>query len=322
MRAPCNGSMYTRDHPKASGDHPQAFGDTRQSGLRRASSPGNISRNIKKVPHRARARQHPLTQGTHRFCLEGPSKGREVEDKDRSECALRRWVSRGVHRTWVRPFRIRSRHFFVHDAIQVHLHRRLVLRLPLRFHPCPPPPSPAPLPLPPPSPAVPFLSCAPSPIPSSCTSPGRRLTTRHRWGGVWGGGVLPCANNGAPRTRKRHQQEHRPERPTERSNPTQHAEGRTGDCPGPRKETATRRNVTQGGVPPTTHPPCTPLAPPQDWAKISSGPLAHQKSSSAPLKTQHHLGGGEGDAVWIPNVLTTADGETEMAGAGQECCRK
>ena len=54
-------------------------------------------------------------------------------------------------------------------------------------------------------------------------------------------------NDGAPRTRKRHQQEHRPQRPTERSDPTQHAKGRTGDCPGPRKETATRRNVTQGG---------------------------------------------------------------------------
>ena len=26
----------------------------------------------------------------------------------------------------------------------------------------------------------------------------------------------------------------------------QHAKGRTGDCPGPRKETTTRRNVTQG----------------------------------------------------------------------------
>ena len=51
----------------------------------------------------------------------------------------------------------------------------------------------------------------------------------------------------APRTRKRHQQEHRPQRPTERSDPTQHAKGRTGDCPGPHKETATQRNVTQGG---------------------------------------------------------------------------
>ena len=26
----------------------------------------------------------------------------------------------------------------------------------------------------------------------------------------------------------------------------QHAKGRTGDCPGPRKETATQQNVTQG----------------------------------------------------------------------------
>ena len=43
----------------------------------------------------------------------------------------------------------------------------------------------------------------------------------------------------------RHQQEHRPQRPTESSDPTQHAKGRTGDCPGLRKET-TRRNVTRG----------------------------------------------------------------------------
>ena len=54
-------------------------------------------------------------------------------------------------------------------------------------------------------------------------------------------------NDCAPRTRKRHQQEHRPQRPTESSNPTQHAKGRTGDCPGPRKGTTTRQNVTQGG---------------------------------------------------------------------------
>ena len=54
-------------------------------------------------------------------------------------------------------------------------------------------------------------------------------------------------NDWAPRTRKRHQQEHRPQRPTERSDPTQHAKGRPGDCPGPRKETTTRQNVTQGG---------------------------------------------------------------------------
>ena len=50
----------------------------------------------------------------------------------------------------------------------------------------------------------------------------------------------------APRTRKRHQHKHRPQRPTERSDPTQHAKGRTGDCPGPRKGATTRRNVTQG----------------------------------------------------------------------------
>ena len=55
-------------------------------------------------------------------------------------------------------------------------------------------------------------------------------------------------NHWAARTRKRHQQEHRPQRPTESSDPTQHAKGRTGDCPGPRKETTTRRNVTRGAA--------------------------------------------------------------------------
>ena len=54
-------------------------------------------------------------------------------------------------------------------------------------------------------------------------------------------------NHWAPRTQKRHRQEHRPQQPLESSNPTQHVKGRTGDCPGPRKETTTRRNVTQGG---------------------------------------------------------------------------
>ena len=54
-------------------------------------------------------------------------------------------------------------------------------------------------------------------------------------------------NYWAPQTRKRHKQEHRPQRPTERSDPTQHAKGRTGDRPGSRKGTTTRRNVTQGG---------------------------------------------------------------------------
>ena len=53
------------------------------------------------------------------------------------------------------------------------------------------------------------------------------------------------ANYWAPRTRKR--QEPQPQQLTECSNPTQHAKGRMGDCPGPRKVTAARWNVTQGG---------------------------------------------------------------------------
>ena len=42
--------------------------------------------------------------------------------------------------------------------------------------------------------------------------------------------------------------EHGPQWPAESIGPTQHAKGRTGDCPGPCKETATRRNVTKAGA--------------------------------------------------------------------------
>ena len=85
----------------------------------------------------------------------------------------------------------------------------------------------------------------------------------HCRGGVGGGGH--CHNALQRRTGSASgQPEHRPGRPpssknpTQRSpatrrtsvdgNPTRHAEGRTGDCPGPRKETATRRNATHGGM--------------------------------------------------------------------------
>ena len=71
-----------------------------------------------------------------------------------------------------------------------------------------------------------------------------RQTLHHRALGGWGG----------KRTRKRHQQEHRPQRSTESSDPTQHAKGRTGDRPGPRKGATTRRNVTQGGMLMPTEP--------------------------------------------------------------------
>ena len=67
-------------------------------------------------------------------------------------------------------------------------------------------------------------------------------------------------NHGALRTRKRHQREHRPQRPTESSDPTQHAKGRPGDCPGPRKGTTTRRNVTRGGHGSANANPAAPAA--------------------------------------------------------------
>ena len=78
-------------------------------------------------------------------------------------------------------------------------------------------------------------------------------------------------NDWAPRTRKRHQQEHRPQRPTERSDPTQHAKGRAGDCPGPRKGATMRRHVTRGGGSGQTGPPfqavVSPVPPPSNAAQ-------------------------------------------------------
>ena len=69
------------------------------------------------------------------------------------------------------------------------------------------------------------------------------------WGRGGGGGAQSQHTKyWAPRMQKRHQQEHRPQRPTESSDPTQHATRRTGDCPGPRRGTTTRRTVTQGGA--------------------------------------------------------------------------
>ena len=56
-----------------------------------------------------------------------------------------------------------------------------------------------------------------------------------------------CSNYWALLMRKRHHKEHRLHWQSESIDPTQHAKERTGDCPGARKETAPRQNVTQGG---------------------------------------------------------------------------
>ena len=85
----------------------------------------------------------------------------------------------------------------------------------------------------------------------------------------------------APRTRKRHQQEHRPQRPTERSDPTQHAKGRTGDCPGPCKETTTRRNVTRGGGGAVQQRGLPPGAPGHVHVDVQVPPLPHNTAVDA-----------------------------------------
>ena len=69
-------------------------------------------------------------------------------------------------------------------------------------------------------------------------------------GGSAAGG-LRCGGEGgagdwAPLTWNRRRKGHRPPRPSDRIAPTPHAEGRMGDCPGPRNATATRRHVTRG----------------------------------------------------------------------------
>ena len=63
-------------------------------------------------------------------------------------------------------------------------------------------------------------------------------------------------------TRKRHHKEHRPQRSSESIDPTQHAKGRTGVCPGPSKETATQSECHTGGVQKSLSPlPQTPSPP-------------------------------------------------------------
>ena len=91
-------------------------------------------------------------------------------------------------------------------------------------------------------------------------------------------------NYWAPRTRKRHQREHRPQRPTERSDPTQHAKGRTGDCPGPRKEIATRRTVTRGDPSPSPLRQ-NPAPPPPPEAAMDCGPKHHSSRACAHQST-------------------------------------
>ena len=96
-------------------------------------------------------------------------------------------------------------------------------------------------------------------------------------------------NHWAPRTRKRHQQEHRPQRPTERSDPTQHAKGRTGDRPGPRKEAATRRHVTQGGLPPPPPPLMHPWGGPRGRRRfMAQGTTGHATVKSGGAVQRPH----------------------------------
>ena len=59
-----------------------------------------------------------------------------------------------------------------------------------------------------------------------------------------------CANYWAPLTRQRHHKEHQPQRPSERSNPTQHAKGRRVTVRGPGKELQPDGMSHRGDAPP------------------------------------------------------------------------
>ena len=67
----------------------------------------------------------------------------------------------------------------------------------------------------------------------------QRMAAQRGHSGGGGGGYW------APRTRKRHQQEHRLQRPTKRNDPTQHAKGRTG---GPVKKQQPNGMSHRGGL--------------------------------------------------------------------------
>ena len=121
----------------------------------------------------------------------------------------------------------------------------------------------------------------------------------------------------APRTRKRHQQEHRPQGPTESSNPTQHAKGRTGDCPGPRKGTTTTRNVTQGD---DQQPP----PPPRHGRPLSAGLMQWSRDpdgagpSGLPPDTPHPFPTGQQRRAQ-PHILRQGATSRRGAGGGGHC---
>ena len=132
-----------------------------------------------------------------------------------------------------------------------------------------------------------------------------------RFVGGGGGTAQPWHTNyWAPRTRKRHQQEHRPQRPTESSNPTQHAKGRTGDCPGPVKEQQPDGMLHRGGGVRKILDPIPPL---DDLARPLQRPAVarrgvHQILDSLPLSiirrvTCEGLLWGVGEVRRIPDHL-------------------
>ena len=104
-------------------------------------------------------------------------------------------------------------------------------------------------------------------------------------------------NYWAPQTQKRQQQEHWLQRPTESSTLTQHAKGRTADCPGPRKGATTRGNVTQGVEPPP--PPWTPTPPPQ--MEPRPGHACESPCLPLGLRGSHPPGWERG--IWGPAAL-------------------
>ena len=176
------------------------------------------------------------------------------------------------------------------------------------------------LPVTPPSPS-PFSQAYPTSTPTRtnvpCRAPDRSCLALIIRLALIRAGV--CVAHWAPRTRKRHPQGHRPQRPTESNDPTQHAKGRTGDCPGPRKETTTRRNVTRGGGSRSrrAEPHPLPGTRKSTWfaRKQSGAPLSSRPSNASRLAKPIHVDISDDDAepdTGRDQVATPTDIKTEI----------
>ena len=113
---------------------------------------------------------------------------------------------------------------------------------------------------------------------------------------------------------ERHQREHRPQRPTERSAPTQHAKGRPGDRPGPRTATATHCTGAPGVPSGTTRT----RGAPSSTTPRRSGHHQNQNDQKVDGTPTPHANEGERGTVQGPLQKPPPD-NTPHGGRGVQC---